>query len=66
MSSSWPPINTASVRHELGTIIYAMTSLGSKFPILGMSFARSLLCIDTDPRAAGIAAAKIQKEVAKL
>ncbi|KAJ7233912.1 hypothetical protein C8J57DRAFT_1249569 [Mycena rebaudengoi] len=48
MSSSWPPINTASVRHELGTIIYAMTSLGSKFPILG------------------IAAAKIQKEVAKL
>ncbi|KAJ7782518.1 hypothetical protein DFH07DRAFT_324892 [Mycena maculata] len=38
--SSWPPINSAEARNELGTILYAMTSLASRFPILGISAAK--------------------------
>ncbi|KAJ7141101.1 hypothetical protein C8R44DRAFT_866755 [Mycena epipterygia] len=38
--SSWHPINNADVRNELGTILYAMTNLASRFPILGISAAK--------------------------
>ncbi|KAJ7122035.1 hypothetical protein C8R43DRAFT_51465 [Mycena crocata] len=38
--SSWPPVNSADVRNELGTILYAMTNLASRFPILGISVAK--------------------------
>ncbi|KAJ6591343.1 hypothetical protein B0H10DRAFT_784324 [Mycena sp. CBHHK59/15] len=40
INSSWPPINSADVRNELGTILYAMTNLASRFPILGISAAK--------------------------
>ncbi|KAJ7502505.1 hypothetical protein B0H11DRAFT_640842 [Mycena galericulata] len=38
--SSWPPISSADARNELGTILYAMTNLGSRFPLLGISAAK--------------------------
>ncbi|KAJ7252117.1 hypothetical protein B0H12DRAFT_1233997 [Mycena haematopus] len=38
--SSWSPINSADVRNEFGTILYAMTNLASQFPLLGVSAAK--------------------------
>ncbi|KAJ6594581.1 hypothetical protein B0H19DRAFT_65665 [Mycena capillaripes] len=40
INASWPPINSAEVRNELGTILYAMTNLASRFPLLGISAAK--------------------------
>ncbi|KAK6996989.1 fungal-trans domain-containing protein [Favolaschia claudopus] len=40
LSSAWPPINTTDIRNELGTILYAMTKLASRFPLLGISAAK--------------------------
>ncbi|KAJ7646575.1 hypothetical protein FB45DRAFT_177962 [Roridomyces roridus] len=40
ISTSWPPMNAADVRNELGTILYAMANLASRFPLLGMSAAK--------------------------
>ncbi|KAJ7162230.1 hypothetical protein C8R46DRAFT_346459 [Mycena filopes] len=40
INASWPPINGAEVRNELGTILYAMTNLASRFPLLAISAAK--------------------------
>jgi len=37
LESSWPLMNSADVRNEIGTILYAMTSLSTRFPILAIS-----------------------------
>ncbi|KAK7001308.1 hypothetical protein R3P38DRAFT_3284162 [Favolaschia claudopus] len=59
LSSAWPPINTTDIRNELGTILYAMTKLASRFPLLGKCFS---------PGSCGvwISAAKLQKQLAEL
>lgn len=40
IETSWPPVNSAEVRNEIGTLLYAMTSLSSRFPLLGYSVAK--------------------------
>ncbi|KAG7439610.1 uncharacterized protein BT62DRAFT_1081491 [Guyanagaster necrorhizus] len=40
LESSWPPMDSSDVRSELGTILYAMTSFHSRFPILGIPIAK--------------------------
>jgi hypothetical protein len=37
---SWPLMNTGDVRAEIGTVLYALTSLGARFPLLGFSVAK--------------------------
>jgi hypothetical protein len=66
IDASWHPINSAAVRNELGTILYAMTTLASRFPILGKP-SRSISDdpILTPPLTA-ISTAKIQKRLAEL
>ncbi|KAJ6507398.1 hypothetical protein C8R47DRAFT_92897 [Mycena vitilis] len=40
INASWPPIDSSEVRNELGTILYAMSNLSSRFPLLGISVAK--------------------------
>jgi hypothetical protein len=35
--SSWPLVNTALIRSEIGTILYALTALSPRFPLLAIS-----------------------------
>jgi hypothetical protein len=35
IEASWPLVNSADVRSEIGSILYAMTSLSARFPLLG-------------------------------
>ena len=35
MQASWPPMNSTDLRSELGTLLYALTKLGQRFPLLG-------------------------------
>lgn len=37
LEAAWPPISTTDVRNELGTILYAMNALSTRFPLLGVS-----------------------------
>ncbi|KIM78836.1 hypothetical protein PILCRDRAFT_576092 [Piloderma croceum F 1598] len=37
---SWPLMNTGDIRTEIGTILYAMTSLNTRFPLLNFSVAK--------------------------
>ncbi|KAL0575798.1 hypothetical protein V5O48_006176 [Marasmius crinis-equi] len=39
ITSSWS-LGSADIRNHIGTIVYAMTTLNSRFPILGMSAAK--------------------------
>ncbi|KIJ60067.1 hypothetical protein HYDPIDRAFT_32641 [Hydnomerulius pinastri MD-312] len=39
IESSWPLVSSADVRNDIGTLLYAMTNLGSRFPLLGYSVA---------------------------
>ncbi|KAH7912432.1 hypothetical protein BJ138DRAFT_1004480 [Hygrophoropsis aurantiaca] len=40
MESSWPMLNSSDVRNEIGTLLYAMTKLSARFPLLGYSVAK--------------------------
>lgn len=40
IETSWPIVNSAEIRNEIGALLYAMTSLGSRFPLLGYSVAK--------------------------
>lgn len=40
IDASWHPMNHAAARNELGTILYAMTTLATRFPILAISAAK--------------------------
>ncbi|KAJ7803484.1 hypothetical protein B0H14DRAFT_2887702 [Mycena olivaceomarginata] len=40
LDTSWPPINSVDVRNEFGTVLYAMTNLASRFPLLAVSAAK--------------------------
>ncbi|TCD61377.1 hypothetical protein EIP91_008531 [Steccherinum ochraceum] len=35
LQTTWPPANTADIRGELGTLLYSMTKLAVRFPLLG-------------------------------
>ena len=35
MQAAWPPLDTASIRSEIATLLYALTKLGARFPLLG-------------------------------
>ncbi|KAL0956921.1 hypothetical protein HGRIS_003025 [Hohenbuehelia grisea] len=35
IESSWPLMNTTDVRNDLGVLLYAMTSIGARLPLLG-------------------------------
>ncbi|KAJ8518305.1 hypothetical protein ONZ45_g4594 [Pleurotus djamor] len=34
LENSWPPMNSSDVRNEIGVLLYAMTSLNARFPLL--------------------------------
>lgn len=40
VETSWPIVSSAEVRNEIGTLLYAMNSLGSLYPLLGYSVAK--------------------------
>ncbi|KAF8840868.1 hypothetical protein BDN67DRAFT_996514 [Paxillus ammoniavirescens] len=40
IESTWPLASSADVRNEIATLLYAMSSLGSRFPLLGYSVAK--------------------------
>lgn len=35
METSWPLMDTSHVRNELGIILFAMTALNTKYPLIG-------------------------------
>lgn len=35
LQTSWPPVNVLETQGELGSLVYAMTQLSSRFPLLG-------------------------------
>jgi hypothetical protein len=43
---SWPLMNTGDIRAEIGTVLYAMTSLSTRFPLLSAFF---LCCLFIRP-----------------
>jgi hypothetical protein len=40
IEASWPLVSSVDVRNEIGSILYAMTSLSARFPLLGCFAAR--------------------------
>jgi len=40
VETSWPIVSSAEVRNEIGVLLYAMTSLGSRYPLLAYSVAK--------------------------
>ncbi|KAG6336646.1 hypothetical protein ID866_2453 [Astraeus odoratus] len=40
IESSWPLVSSADVRHEIGTMLYAMTNLGKRFSSVTYSLAK--------------------------
>ncbi|KAG1889873.1 hypothetical protein F4604DRAFT_1876620 [Suillus subluteus] len=40
IESSWPLVSSSDVRSEIGTMLYAMNNLSSRFPLLGYSVAK--------------------------
>jgi len=40
IETSWPIVDSAETRTEIGTLLYAMTSLGSRYPLLGYTAAK--------------------------
>lgn len=36
MESSWPLLDASHVRNELGIILFAMTALNAKYPLIGV------------------------------
>ncbi|KAF9227088.1 hypothetical protein BS17DRAFT_695872 [Gyrodon lividus] len=40
IESSWPLASSADVRNEIGTLLFGMTRLGLRFPLLGYSVAK--------------------------
>ena len=37
VQSTWPMFDTADIRNDIGTILYAMNVLSTSYPVLGMS-----------------------------
>ena len=35
MQTAWPPLDTTDVRNEIATLLYALTKLGQRFPLVG-------------------------------
>ncbi|KAJ4490932.1 hypothetical protein J3R30DRAFT_3278101 [Lentinula aciculospora] len=65
---SWAlPMTGADVRNDIATILYAMTSLNARFPVLGINYfhcvSRSL---GSSSFCLGISVSKIQKRMAEL
>ncbi|KAJ8488647.1 hypothetical protein ONZ51_g3435 [Trametes cubensis] len=47
LQSSWPdPLNTMEVRGDLEALLYVMTKLGSKFPLIAYHCAKVQSCLD--------------------
>jgi hypothetical protein len=65
LDTSWPPINSVDVRNEFGTVLYAMTNLASRFPLLGKWPPSMSPTIMLTIRTA-VSAAKLQKQLAEL
>lgn len=40
IETSWPIVDSAEIRNEIGSLLYAMTSLGSRYPLLGYTAAK--------------------------
>jgi len=40
IEASWPLINSSDIRNEIGSILYALTSLSARFPVFGFSAAK--------------------------
>ncbi|EKM54793.1 uncharacterized protein PHACADRAFT_258894 [Phanerochaete carnosa HHB-10118-sp] len=47
MQASWPPLNSTDLRSELATVVYALTKLGARFPLLGYEVAKMQKMLDT-------------------
>lgn len=47
MQASWPLLNTADIRSELATLLYALTKLGTRFPLFGYEAAKMQKMLDT-------------------
>ncbi|GJE89983.1 fungal specific transcription factor domain-containing protein [Phanerochaete sordida] len=47
MQASWPPMNSTDLRNELGTLLYALTKLGARFPLLGYEASKMQKMLDT-------------------
>ncbi|EGO00414.1 hypothetical protein SERLA73DRAFT_73137 [Serpula lacrymans var. lacrymans S7.3] len=41
MESSWPPVDCTDIQCEIGTLLYAMTKLSARFPLLSYSVAKT-------------------------
>lgn len=40
VETSWPLVSSADVRNEINTLLYGMTRLGSRYPLIGYSVAK--------------------------
>lgn len=40
VETSWPIVNSAEVRNDVSTLLYAMNSLATRYPLLGYSVAK--------------------------
>lgn len=64
---SWPLMNTGDIRAEIGTILYALTTLSNRVPLLSeCSFVDLLYDIGADPPRPDFSVAKVQKRLADM
>lgn len=64
--ASWPGLDTAELRGEIGTIMWAMNTLGVRFPVVGKypsSFTPCFVRLLTDCVFVGLAAQRVQKRL---
>lgn len=47
MQTAWPPLDTANIRSEIATLLYALTKLGTRFPLLGYEGAKMQKMLDS-------------------
>lgn len=59
LQTSWPPVNVLETQGELGSLVYAMTQLSARFPLLGAPTIAVYFDLIVD-FAAGYQAAKVQ------
>lgn len=66
--SAWPPVGTADVRGDIGTLLYAVSRLSTKFTMLGESYRLLHQAPPADganPTPKVTASSKIQKRLAQ-
>ncbi|KAH9949026.1 hypothetical protein B0H21DRAFT_165410 [Amylocystis lapponica] len=47
LQTSWPPLSTLEIQGEIGTLLYVMTKLGARFPLLAYQAAKVQTFLDS-------------------